>query len=913
MTPERWAQVGQLHEAALELKPEERAAFLNRACGEDQALRREVESLLAAEMRAGDFLVAGAMKDAAKLLAEEKALSLVGKRLGHYQILSLVGTGGMGEVYRARDAKLGREVAIKVLPAAFSQDADRLHRFEQEARTASALNHPNIITIYEIGQAEDVRYIVTEFIDGQTLRQQMKRARLGLSLALEVAAQTASALEAAHAAGIMHRDIKPENIMRRRDGLVKVLDFGLAKLIERQAVGVDTGAPTAANLSTEPGTVMGTAQYMSPEQARGLDEVDARSDIFSLGIVLYEMITGRAPFEGPSVSDVIAAILTQEPPPLSRYAPEVPSELDRVVTKALEKDREERYQRIKDLLLDLKRLQQRLEFEAEQARSRQPDATDETLVTTSSSGQAVIETAGKSSASAAEVGAAPAPSSAEYLVSGIKQHKRSFAFALAVLLLAAVGFGYWFFARPSANTSQIESIAVMPFQNASGNADVEYLSDGITESLINSLSQLSHLSVKARSSVFRYKGKEVEAQQVAAALSVQAILNGRVVQRGDDLTLYISLVDGRNGNQLWGEQYHRKLTDLVTLQNGIAREVSQKLRARLSSADEQKLAKTYTTNTEAYQLYLKGRYHAYKLTPPETQRGISYFQQAIKIDPSYALAYVGLADAYRSLPIAGEMPSTELLPKAKEAAQKAIGIDDTLAEAHAVLGFIIFWYDWNWNAAENQFKRALELNPNSADTHLAYAHLLSSTGRHAEALTEIKHSREIDPLNVRTNALEGQYLTHAGRTDEALAVLQKTFELEPNFWLAHLFASSAYIEKGMFAEAAAEARKARALSGVSTHPLAFLSYALAKLGKQAEARAVLEELLKLSKERYVSPYNIALVYNGLGERDETLAWLERAYEQRDARMTFLKVEPKWNNLRDDPRFQDLLRRVGLTP
>ncbi len=331
----------------------------------------------------------------------------------------------------------------------------------------------------------------------------------------------------------------------------------------------------------------------------------------------------------------------------------------------------------------------------------------------------------------------------------------------------------------------------------------------------------------------------------------------------------------------------------------------------MSGADEQKLAKNYTSNVEAYQLYLKGRYHALKLTPPETQTGISYFQQAIAIDPSYALAYVGLADAYRSLPIAGEMPSTEFLPKAKAAAQKAIEIDDTLAEAHAELGFIIFWYDWNWNAAENQFKRALELNPNSADTHQSYAHLLSSTGRHAEALTEIKHSREIDPLNVRTNALEGQYLTHAGRTDEALAVLQKTFELEPNFWLAHLFASSAYIEKGMFAEAVAEARKARELSGVSTHPLAFLSYALAKLGKQAEARAVLEDLLKLSKERYVSPYNIALVYNGLDERDKTLAWLEKGYEQRDPKMTFLKVEPKWNNLRDDPRFQVLLRRVGL--
>jgi len=555
----------------------------------------------------------------------------------------------------------------------------------------------------------------------------------------------------------------------------------------------------------------------------------------------------------------------------------------------------------------LKTLKQELEFAAKLERSGAAESKDKRAADNE---QAATASAARVNAETQTASARPT-SSAEYLVTRIKQHRSSLAAGLVLLLVAAVGFSYWLYNGHASKPAQIESIAVLPFVNESGSGDVEYLSDGMTESLINSLSQLPHLSVKARSSVFRYKGKEVEPQRVAAELSVQAILNGRVVQRGDDLTLYLSLVDAHNGNQLWGEQYNRKLADLVALQNEIARDVSQKLRARLSGADEQKLAKNYTSNVEAYQLYLKGRYHALKLTPPETQTGISYFQQAIAIDPSYALAYVGLADAYRSLPIAGEMPSTEFLPKAKAAAQKAIEIDDTLAEAHAELGFIIFWYDWNWNAAENQFKRALELNPNSADTHQSYAHLLSSTGRHAEALTEIKHSREIDPLNVRTNALEGQYLTHAGRTDEALAVLQKTFELEPNFWLAHLFASSAYIEKGMFAEAVAEARKARELSGVSTHPLAFLSYALAKLGKQAEARAVLEDLLKLSKERYVSPYNIALVYNGLDERDKTLAWLEKGYEQRDPKMTFLKVEPKWNNLRDDPRFQVLLRRVGL--
>jgi TolB-like protein/Tfp pilus assembly protein PilF len=494
----------------------------------------------------------------------------------------------------------------------------------------------------------------------------------------------------------------------------------------------------------------------------------------------------------------------------------------------------------------------------------------------------------------------------------LKPRRAWLPIALLCLLLVAVGvFAYRSFTADT--RKQIESIAVLPFKNESGNTDIEYLSDGMTESLINSLSQLPNLSVKARSSVFRYKGKEVEPQQVAKELSVQAILNGRVVQRGEDLALYLSLVDARTGNQLWGEQYNRKLTDLVSLQSEIARDVSGKLRARLSGADEQKLAKNYTANTEAYQLYLKGRYHVLKLRRSETQKGISYFQQAIEHDPTYALAYVGLAEAYRSLALTGEMPPTEFLPKAKAAAQKAIEIDATLAEAHALLGYIIFWYDWNWDEAEKQSKRALELNPNSAESHQAYALLLSATGQHVKALAEAKRALELDPLNLRINAVQGEFLIYAGQADEALARLQKTFELDPNFWVAHLFASSAYSEKGMFAEAVVEARKARELSDSSTRPTAFLGYALAKSGKQAEARAELGALMKLSSERWVAPSYIAMIYHGLGERDETLAWLERGFEKRDARMVFLKVEPKWNNLRDDPRFQDLLRRMRFEP
>jgi len=811
-----------------------------------------------------------------------------GTRLGRYEIRSLLGAGGMGEVYLSQDTQLNRQVALKVLPANLVNDPELLRRFEQEAQAASALNHPNIITIHEIGAEGDTHYIATELIEGVTLRRKLQTTRVEIKDALDIVTQIAVALNAAHRSGIVHRDIKPENVMLRDDGLVKLLDFGLAKLSERKNCNpANSEAATRALVKTNQGVVMGTVTYMSPEQARGLD-VDARTDLFSLGTVLYETLTGRSPFAGETVTDTLANIIQREPAPLDGNTP---PELSRIIRKALQKNRDERYQTAKDLLIDLNSLKHDLDFSAQLERSGIPTKADQTTPTQGRSVHATLSTG--------------------HVAGRINHHKGSLAVAVAVLLVAALGFGYWYYSRRPSTTKQIESIAVLPFVNESGNADVEYLSDGMTESLINSLSQLPNLSVKARSSVFRYKGKAVEPQQVASDLSVQAILNGRVVQRGDDLLLYLSLVDARTSNQIWGEQYNRKLSDLVTLQREIAQDVSSKLQVKLSGADEGKLAKNYTVNTEAYQLYLKGRYHVYKLTPPEVNKGISYFQQAIEIDRNYALAYAGLSDAYRSLALGGEMLPTELLPKAKVAAEKALEIDDALAEAHTALGVSIFWYDWKWSAAEYQFKRALELNPNSADAHLFYAHLLSNTGRHAEALAEVKRARELDPLSPFVNALEGQFLIHAGRTDEALVRLQKTFELEPNFWMAHLFASSAYIEKGMYTEAVAEARKASGLSPAQTISYAFGSYALAKSGKRDEARAALNELLKLSTGRFVPPSNIALAYNGLDETNETFAWLERGYQQRDPKMTFLKVQPKWNNLRSDPRFAEIMRNVGL--
>ncbi|HEY6120526.1 MAG TPA: protein kinase [Pyrinomonadaceae bacterium] len=903
MEPEHLELIDRIFQSALDLDPERRPGFLEEVCSGDADLRAEVESLLFAHEQAGNFIEDSASDIAASLIERES----LPRQVGPYKIQRLLGAGGMGEVYLATD-KLGRSVALKVMASTLHRDPQHVARFLQEAQTVLALNHPNIVTIYDIGEISDTYYISSEFIEGENLREKFETDRLGLDGVLEILIQVATALAAAHEKGVVHRDIKPENVMIRRDGYVKVLDFGIAKLTEDFRAPAATDAPTRRKMETAEGTVVGTASYMSPEQARG-SVVDSRTDIWSCGVLLYELVAGEAPFTGGNAVEIIARILEREPLPISHYLPETRPELQRIVSKAMMKNRDDRYQTITEMLLDLKALKQQLDFEATWQRSLSSEVSRAPAVSqdpvprsyASDRGEYVTKT----------VDQTVPLSSAEYIVRGIKKHPSILIGVLGVVLFAAISWFFWLVAHRSFSTNEIKSIAVLPFINEGGNSDVEYLSDGMTESLINNLSQLPNLSVKARSSVFRYKGKQVEPQQAASDLSVQAIVNGRLVQRGTDVTLYLELVDARNGDQIWGETYDRKMSELVGLQNDIARDVSQKLRGRLSGAEQQKVSKTYPANAEAYQLYLKGRYHVLKLTLSEIQTGISFFQQAIALDPSYALAYVGLADAYRSA-LAGDMPPKELLPNARSAAQKAIELDDTLADAHAELGFIIFWFDWDWNAAEREYKRALTLDPNNADAHLFYAHLLSNTGRHAEALGEAKRARELDPLNLRINTLEGQFLIHAGQTDEAIARLQKTFEMDPNYYLAHLFAASAYIEKGMYSEAIAEAEKARALTGpTNSHPVGFLGYALAKSGKQTEARALLDDLIRSSSQRYVSPYNVALIYNGLADRSETLAWLERAYQERDQRIVFLKVEPKWNNLRADPQFQELMRRLGF--
>jgi serine/threonine protein kinase/Tfp pilus assembly protein PilF len=782
----------------------------------------------------------------------------------------------MGEVYLAQDTTLDRKVALKILPLGLASNQDRMRRFAQEAKAASALNHPHIVTIYEIGTSGDSPFIVTEFIDGETLRQQIG-AGLKLTDILEIVIQACSALSAAHAAGIIHRDIKPENIMVRRDGFVKLLDFGLAKLA---GVGPDIRVETRTMFATDPGLVVGTAVYMSPEQARGLD-VDARTDIFSLGDVLYEMVAGRRPFDGSTSNEVMASILSEtEPQPLARYSRDTPAELERIVSKALRKNRDERYQTIKDMLLDLKSLKQELEFEKKLERA---------------------DSGTRLPSAARAAGGERGPASL------LELNPRRIVFAVAALLLIAAAGAYLYFTR--ARSGPINSVAVLPFVNGSGNGDVEYLSDGLTESLITSLSQLPRLSVKARSSVFRYKGKDAQPKQVGRELGVQAIVNGRVVQRGDDLTLHIELVDADSETALWSADYKRTMANIVSLPAEIAHDVSSKLRLTLSGSDEQKLAKNYTRNTDAYQAYLRGRFYTAASTESGLKKSIEYFNQAIAIDPDYALAWAGLAEAYWGDSDIHAAPR-DVMPKAKQAAMKAIAIDDTLAEAHSALAIELAAYDWDWPQAEHEFKRAIALNPQYATAHAHYGWYLSLMGRTEAAIAESQRAVELDPLSTEYNHNLGLTFFRGRRLDQAVAQFRKTAELDPGDWITRTNIGWVLISQGKLTEAFTELHAARQMDD-NHYVLAALGRAHALSGNRSDALEAIAQMKEWSHDRYVSPHSVALVYAGLGENDQAFEWLEKALVVRSEHLGWLKVDPRMDPLRADPRFDAIVRRVGL--
>jgi eukaryotic-like serine/threonine-protein kinase len=830
---------------------------------------------------------------------------MIGETLSHYRIISKLGVGGMGEVYLAEDTRLGRKVALKILNVDLTKHEDRVGRFEQEARAASALTHPNILTIFDIGTEGSTHFIATEYIDGPTLRSLLMRARMKLGEVLDVAVQAAGALAAAHAAGIIHRDIKPENIIVRPDGLVKVLDFGLAKLIETQIPSRDSGARTIAKANTDPGTVMGTAAYMSPEQARGQD-VDARTDIFSLGVVIYEMIAGRAPFEGETASHVIVSILEKEPAPLTRSSPDAPSELERIVTKALAKDKDERYQTIKDLLIDLKRLKQRRDLDAEIERSISPDTISRSTVATSS-GPAVVATAPPVISSGD--GAARTTSSAEYLVSGIKQHKKGAFAGITLIVIAIAALLYFFY--PAATSGAINSIAVLPFANAGGDPNMEYVSDGVSESLINSLSQLQRLRVTARTTAFRYKGREVDPQQVGRELNVRAVLMGRVRQVGDSLNIQVDLVDATTGAQLWGEEYNRRLSDILAVKQDISREITDKLRLRLTGDEQKQISRRDTTNAEAYQSYLRGRYHWNKRTGVELKKAIEQFQQAIDRDPNYALAYAGLADCYMLLEQYAGVPSSETDAKTRAAAERAIAIDDSLAEAHTSLAFY-YKQSWQWAESEKEFKRAISLNPNYPTARHWYQILLESLGRDDEAFAEIKRALELDPLSPVLEVNIGEAYAKKGDLDSAMEHAKRLVQLDPNFPLAHDIYGLVYLKQRRYAEAIGEFQQ-NVTNDRSAYSLSYLGYAYAMAGRRDEAVAVLKELEGMYKKRESLAQYQAAVYAGLGDKDQAFAWLEKGFQARNATLVFLVTDLTFDPLRSDPRYGDLLRRMGLRP
>ena len=854
MSPERLKRLDEIFQSAVDLPSDRRRKFLDEACANDSNLRSEIESLISSHELSGDFIEGSAADVAAAVLGGD---SLEGKRIAQYQVGGRLGSGGMGDVYAATD-RMGRSVALKVLAPRLVQDRQYVTRFLQEARAVLALNHPNIVTVYDIGEADGIYYMVSELIEGETLRVALSRGRFELRQCLDVAVQVCTALAAAHDRGVVHRDIKPENVMLRGDGYVKVLDFGVAKLTGQFRGPGRPGEAAATNLATVGGLLIGTSAYMSPEQARGA-EVDARADVWTSGVLVYEMVSGQLPFGSGGTAEVLARILEREPAPLADHVDDVPDALQRIVSRALAKDPADRYPTIAALLEDLKSLKQDL-----------------------------------------EVGR------------NLKHTRRRTAFvgtAVAAVVLAALAIG--FVMRPFFRSADIDSVAVLPFENATGDPRLDYLSDGMTDSLINALARLPELSVKARSMVFRYKGRPADPREVATALAVEGVVNGRLERHGERLVLFLALANGRDGNQVWGERYDSSMTDLVKLHEGVARDVARTLHGRLSGEEEATVANAYTSSGEAYRLFLEGRWHVQRVALPAVRQGIQYLEQATAIDPGFALAYVGLADAYRTAS-AVDMAPALVVPKAKQAAEKAVRIDDRLSSAHTQLGILSIWYDWDTAAAEHNFKRALELDPDNAEAHLFLAHLRSNQGRHDEAIREAELALALEPFNTRFNALVGQFLLHAGRTDDALARLQATFAMDPNHVLAHIFASAAYSEKGQYADAIAEAEQAVTITRrTMAHPMGLLGYALAKSGDKAGAQALLDELLTASKSRYVAPYGVALLYNALGDDEHTLAWLERGYAARDHKMNLLKVDPKWKNLRGDPRFEDLVRRIGF--
>ena len=765
--------------------------------------------------------------------SDRPAHELTGLTVGSYRIVAWIGAGGMGEVYRAHDTKLDRPVALKLLPPQVAADADRLRRFHTEARAASSLNHPNILVIHDFGDHDARPFIVSELVEGETVRRRLDRGPLPVRDAVAMSMQIASALAAAHARGIAHRDIKPDNIMVRTDGYVKVLDFGLAKLM---AVPPDE----TTTLRTQPGLAIGTPHYMSPEQAEGKD-VDERSDIFSLGVTLYELTTGTRPFTGDSNLSVLSSILRDTPRPLTDLNPSLPAGLQRIVDRCLAKDRHRRYQAADDLRRDLEDLAQSLR--------------------------------------SGELGVAAVPPPR---------------------------------ARVEEGKPAIDSLAVLPFTNAAADPETEYLSDGITESLINRLTQIPSLRVVPRSTAFRYRGRDVDPVKTGKQLKVQALVTGKVQQRGDLLSVQVELVDVKQNAQLWGDRFNRRGTDLLNVEDEIAQQIVENLRLTLTGEERERLARRDTDNTDAYHLYLKGRYYWSKRTTPDLKKSVEYFEGAIARDPGYALAYTGLASAYVVMTAFDVAVPTDLFTKAKVAALRALDVDSHLAEALAELTLIQACLDRDWELAEVTSRRATQRRPGYWLAHDHYAMTLAAQGRFDEAIAEVRRGQALEPLSVVVHHHVAWIHVLARRYDVAIAECRSAIDMDPSFPMAHLWMGVSLEQQGRYDEAIESLERAVALTRNTSNAVGALAHAYAVAGRTDEAQQRLSELQRPAQGGYIQHYGVALVLAALGESDEAVHWLEEAYRDHSFWLAYwANVDPRLDVLRDDARFKTLLRRLGL--
>jgi eukaryotic-like serine/threonine-protein kinase len=836
--------------------------------------------------------------------------------IAHYRILRRLGKGGMGEVFLGEDTKQhGRKVALKVLPQELTTSESRLRRFKQEARAILALNHPNILTVFEIGEADRSYYIATEYIDGETLRHCLWNGPLKLDETLGIGIQVAMALEAAHAAGIVHRDVKPENIMLRqdkfvRDRFVKVLDFGLAKLTDRDSTNADPEAVTIPITQTNPGAIMGTSGYMSPEQALG-ETIDERTDVFSLGVVLYEMIAGRPPFQGKTESHTRVSIIDHDHVPLVEHVSNVPRQLERIVSKALAKDRLKRYQTITDLKLDLEQLRDELHT-SEFPELTRSSAARETKTDFLSSSPTAIRSQTQTVTDRATVPSSPG-------ITLVRPRWVSYGLVGLFVVLAVVG-GVFFFTR---SPRPITSVAILPFVNDSKDPSAEYLSDGLTESIINSLSQLPNLKVMSRNAAFRFKGPNFDPLEAGRSLDVGAVLTGRLVKLDDNLVIKTELIKVADGSQLWGAEYKTSVADIFSVQDEVSKKISQSLRLKLSGEDEEKLAKRYTKDAEAYQLYLKGRYFWNKRNEEGFRNGIDYFRRAEEKDPTFALAFSGLADSYALLCDIGVVRPVDEMPKAKAAAQKAVDADPTLAEAYTSRAFVRLAYDWDWLGAQSDFQQALKLNPKYPTAHQWYASYLMQMGKFSLAKDEIEEAHKLDPLSPIISANTGLYSYYEKNYDDAIAKYKTTLQSDPDFWVARHYLALAYVQKGMHDEAITELRKLIKAPATGAIPdqvveaeseaSASLGFAYGMAGKQAEARAIIRQLEALSKKRYVSPLYFAIVYAGMKDNDKAIEYLNQAFDARHPGLVLIRIEPMFDGLRGDERFKALIKRFEPIP